>query len=75
MIVPTFSGNMHSGEEDLGSSARSYLRQVSAWRRMTRMSKDQQGLTLYQHLTDRAWIDAGRLDMDRLGSVQMAWTT
>ncbi|CAE7585010.1 GIP [Symbiodinium sp. CCMP2592] len=68
MIVPTFSGAMNSGEDDLGSSARSYLRQVSAWRRMTRMSKDQQGLTLYQHLTDRAWIDAERLDMDRLGS-------
>ncbi|CAE7204839.1 RE1 [Symbiodinium microadriaticum] len=48
--------------------ARSYLRQVSAWRRMTRMSKEQQGLTLYQHLTDRAWIDAERLDMDRLAS-------
>ena len=32
------------------------------------MSKEQQGLTLYQHLTDRAWIDAERLDMDRLAS-------
>ena len=68
MVVPLFSGAMNSGDEDIGSSARSYLRQVSAWRRMTRLSKDQQGLTLYQHLTDRAWIDAERLDMDRLGS-------
>ena len=68
MVVPTFSGATNTGDEDIGSSARSYLRQVSAWRRMTRLSKDQQGLTLYQHLTDRAWIDAERLDMDRLGS-------
>ena len=68
MIVPSFSGNVNEDAEDLGSSARSYLRQVSAWRRMTRMSKEQQALTLYQHLTDRAWIDAERLDMDRLAS-------
>ena len=55
MIVPTFSGQTSSSGDDLGMSARSYLRQISAWRRMTRMSEDQQGLTLYQHLTDRAW--------------------
>ena len=36
--------------------------------RMTRMSADQQGLTLYQHLTDRAWVDAERLDVDRLAT-------
>ena len=70
MIVPTFSGQTSSSGDDLGMSARSYLRQISAWRRMTRMSEDQQGLTLYQHLTDRAWIDAERLDMDRLASRQ-----
>ncbi|CAE7510542.1 RE1 [Symbiodinium sp. CCMP2592] len=68
MIVPTFSGLTPSSGDDLGTSARSYLRQVSAWRRMTRMSEDQQALTLYQHLTDRAWVDAERLDMDKLGS-------
>ncbi|CAE7939825.1 FTSH1, partial [Symbiodinium necroappetens] len=70
MIVSTFSGQTSSSGDDLGMSARSYLRQISAWRRMTRMSEDQQGLTLYQHLTDRAWIDAERLDMDRLASRQ-----
>ena len=32
------------------------------------MSADQQGLTLYQHLTDRAWVDAERLDVDRLAT-------
>ena len=32
------------------------------------MSEEQQGLTLYQHLTDKAWIDAERLDVDRLAS-------
>ncbi|CAE7261754.1 RE1 [Symbiodinium natans] len=68
MIVPTFAGNTDGGTEDIGTSARSYLRQIAAWRRMTRMSKDQQGLTLYQHLTDRAWVDAERLDVNRLGS-------
>ncbi|CAE7221929.1 GIP [Symbiodinium sp. CCMP2592] len=68
MIVPSFSGLTPSSGDDLGTSARSYLRQVSAWRRMTRMSEDQQALTLYQHLTDRAWVDAERLDMDKLGS-------
>ena len=67
MIVPSFSGK--AGEnEDIGTTARSYLRQVSAWRRMTRMTEDQQGLTLYQHLTDKAWVDAERLDVDRLAS-------
>ena len=35
---------------------------------MTRMSADQQGLTLYQHLTDKAWVDAERLDVDRLAT-------
>ena len=67
MIVPSFSGK--AGEnEDIGTTARSYLRQVSAWRRMTRMTEDQQGLTLYQHLTDKAWVDAERLDVDKLAS-------
>ncbi|CAE7470136.1 RE2 [Symbiodinium sp. CCMP2592] len=68
MIVPSFSGSTGDQGDDIGTSARSYLRQVSAWRRMTRMSVDQQGLTLYQHLTDKAWIDAERLDVDRLAT-------
>ena len=70
MVVPTFSGTTPGNGDDLGTSARSYLRQVAAWRRMTRMSEDQQALTLYQNLTDRAWIDAERLDMDRLATKQ-----
>ncbi|CAE7794897.1 unnamed protein product, partial [Symbiodinium microadriaticum] len=68
MIVPSFSGSTGDQGDDIGTSARSYLRQVSAWRRMTRMSEEQQGLTLYQHLTDKAWIDAERLDVDRLAT-------
>ena len=61
-------GPSTEGRGDPFGGARSCLRQIAAWRRMTRMSKDQQGLTLYQHLTDRAWVDAERLDMNRLGS-------
>ena len=68
MTVPSFSGAVGDQGDDIGTSARSYLRQISAWRRMTRMSEDQQGLTLYQHLTDKAWIDAERLDVDKLAT-------
>ncbi|CAE7487110.1 GIP, partial [Symbiodinium necroappetens] len=53
--------------DDLGASARSYLRQVAAWRKMTRLSADQHGLVLYQNLSGKAWIDAERLDVDLLG--------
>ena len=67
MVVPTFSGNVEAGGDDLGASARSYLRQVAAWRKMTRLSADQHGLVLYQNLSGKAWIDAERLDVDLLG--------
>ncbi|CAE7328612.1 RE1 [Symbiodinium sp. CCMP2592] len=67
MIVPTFTGGVEAGADDLGASARSYLRQVAAWRKMTRLSADQHGLVLYQNLSGKAWIDAERLDVDRLG--------
>ena len=72
MVVPSFSGSLEPGSgEDLGATACSYLRQVAAWRRMTRLGKSQQALTLYQAdqaLTGKAWADAERLDMDRLAS-------
>ncbi|CAE7226615.1 RE2, partial [Symbiodinium necroappetens] len=68
MVVPSFSGNTGDSGDDIGTTARSYLRQVAAWRRMTRLGEEQQGLTLYQHLKDKAWIDAERLDMDQLAS-------
>ena len=67
MVVPTFSGSVEAGGDDLGASARSYLRQVAAWRKMTRLSADQHGLVLYQNLSGKAWIDAERLDVDLLG--------
>ena len=68
MIIPSFSGIIEDGTEDLGSSARSYLRQIEAWQRMTRLSRDRQALVLYQHLNGKAWIEAERLEIDKLGS-------
>ncbi|CAE7540486.1 RE2 [Symbiodinium natans] len=66
--------------EDLGTSARSYLRQVEAWRRMTQQPVSQQGLVLYQHLSGRAWIAAEELSVARLGTSDgvayfIAWIT
>ena len=67
MVVPGFSGAIGDGEsDDLGSTARSYLRQVAAWQKMTRISPSRQGLILYQHLSGKAWIEAERLDIDKL---------
>ena len=66
MVVPTFSGTMDAGDENLGQTARSYLRQIAAWRRMTRMAPEAQGLTLYQNLSGRAWVEAERLNVDEL---------
>ncbi|CAE6927736.1 unnamed protein product [Symbiodinium sp. CCMP2456] len=64
LSVPTFSAE---DTDDLGSSARSYLRQVSAWRQMTLLPLGQQGLVLYQGLTGKAWIAAEELSVTRLG--------
>ena len=69
MVVPSFSGELTGETEDLGTSARSYLRQVAAWQRMTRLGRDKQGLVLYQNLTAKAWIEAERLDMHKLNSL------
>ena len=66
MIVPSFDGD--GDPENLGTSARSYLRQVAAWRKMTRLHADQQGLVLYQHLSGKAWVEAERLSVDALGT-------
>ena len=68
MIVPSFSGIAEGDGEDIGASARSYVRQVAAWQRMTRLSSDKQALVLYQNLSGKAWVDAERLDVDRLAS-------
>ena len=63
LTVPSFSGE---DSEDVGSSARSYLRQVEAWRRMTLLPITQQGLVLYQHLSGKAWVAAEELNVDKL---------
>ena len=63
--VPSFTGE---DIEDLGGSARSYLRQVEAWRRMTYLSTSQQGLVLYQNLGGKAWIAAEELSVKTLAS-------
>ena len=65
LAVPTFSGD---DTDDLGGSARSYLRQIEAWRRMTLLPLSQQGLVLYQNLSGKAWIAAEELSVPRLGS-------
>ena len=67
MVVPTFGGTPNEGDE-LGATARSYLRQIAAWRKMTRLPVQQQALVLYQNLTNRAWVEAERLSVDKLAS-------
>ena len=65
LAVPVFSGE---DTDDIGSSARSYLRQIEAWRRMTYLPPSQQGLVLYQSLTGKAWIAAEELSVPRLAA-------
>ncbi|CAE7520200.1 GIP [Symbiodinium microadriaticum] len=65
LMVPTFSGE---DTDDIGGSARSYLRQIEAWRRMTYLPPAQQGLVLYQNLSGKAWIAAEELSVPRLGA-------
>ena len=65
LAVPSFSGD---DTDDVGGSARSYLRQVEAWRRMTLLPATQQGLVLYQNLSGKAWIAAEELSVPRLAS-------
>ena len=64
MAVPSFDAQ--STGEELGVSARSYLRQVDAWCKVTRTPKDQQALLLYQHLSGRAWVESEELNVDDL---------
>ncbi|CAE7921047.1 GIP, partial [Symbiodinium necroappetens] len=65
LSVPTFTGD---DAEDLGGSARSYLRQIEAWRRMTLLPLEQQALVLYQNLGGKAWVAAEELSVAKLGS-------
>ena len=52
--------------DELGQSARSYLRQIEAWVRITRAPSSQQALLLYQNLQGRAWVEAEELDVKEL---------
>ena len=63
--MPVFTGE---DSDDIGNSARSYLRQIEAWRRMTYLPASQQGLVLYQNLAGKAWIAAEELSVPRLAS-------
>lgn len=49
--IPTFSGE--GGEQEVGHSARSYVRKVQVWLRCTRLPAAQRALALYNALTDR----------------------
>ena len=59
-----------SSGDELGASARSYLRQVDAWTKVTRLPEEQRALVLHQHLQGRAWIEAEELDVETLASTQ-----
>ncbi len=65
LIIPTFNGEGEDG--DLGMSARSYLRQIAAWEKMTKLAKDQRALVLYQNLQGSAWVNAESLSVELLG--------
>ena len=64
LLTPTFNGEGDAAE--LGTSARSYLRQIAAWERMTKLSKGQQALVLYQNLQGLAWVNAESLNVESL---------
>ncbi|CAE7680753.1 GIP [Symbiodinium microadriaticum] len=66
MAVPSFSAD--STGDDLGASARSYLRQVDAWIKVTRAPRHQQALLLYQHLQGRAWVESEELSVEAFAS-------
>ncbi|CAE7239464.1 RE2, partial [Symbiodinium sp. KB8] len=61
-------GTRRGSGDELGATARSYLRQIAAWRKMTRLPVQQQALVLDQNLTNRAWVEAERLSVDKLAS-------
>ena len=79
LLIPTFSGDVE-GTGDLGTSARSYLRQIAAWEKMTKLSPDQRALVLYQNLQGSAWVNSESLCVDDLAQkdgvqVLRSWIT
>ena len=76
IVVPEFTGE----EDREGTKARSYLRKIEAWRRVTRLKADKQALVLYNGLSGKAWRDAEDLDVGQLDHPQgverfVAWVT
>ncbi|CAE7769429.1 RE1 [Symbiodinium sp. CCMP2592] len=67
LLIPSFSGDCEGGNE-LGTSARSYLRQIAAWEKMTKLSAGQRALVLYQNLQGSAWVNAESLCVEDLAS-------
>lgn len=68
LVVPDFGGD--GDEQDVGKSARSYLRRVQVWLRCTKMVPTQRALALYNALTGKAWVMSEELDVDLLASEQ-----
>ena len=64
LTVPDFDGE--ATDQDLGSSARSYLRKVKVWVRCTKLPPGERVLALYTHLKGKAWLIAEELDVDML---------
>ena len=67
--IPVLSFAGHAGEEgEIGSAARSYLRHVQAWERVTRLREHHRGVAPYSALKERARLEAEALDLDKLSS-------
>ena len=59
IVIPEFTA-----EEDRdGGKAKSYLRKIEAWRRVTRLPPQKQAVMLYNGLAGKAWRDAEELDL------------
>ena len=66
IVVPEFTGE----EDREGTKARSYLRKIEAWKRVTRLKPNKQALVLYNGLSGKAWRDAEDLDVSQLDHPQ-----
>eukprot|EP00435_Cladocopium_sp_Y103_P068546 s358_g31.t1 len=67
LTVPEFTGE--GAESELGRTARSYIRKVTAWLRCTKMPVRERAIALYTNLAGRAWVFAEELDVDRLADI------
>eukprot|EP00439_Symbiodinium_sp_Y106_P084145 s699_g25.t1 len=60
IAVPEFGGD--GNQDEVGMEARSYVRRVQVWLRVTKLSPRQRGLALYSALRGRAWVYSEELD-------------